>query len=1050
MPLLEQSLQAYCELKDHFDRFVSQVCYTDVDATQSWLIAKDRRSLLLVMASDGHLYLLRGSFLGDFGSLHAKLEPGSDGDAMLKALSKACNAHRILLSHFRVRIPALLLSIFTGSCTFDSPVALPFDETKHLPLAHVFANCLRLQRAFETFATQLTGECVKLERLRHIYVAETACSTYVLHTVETDTPFSYILLKGSRVSPLQAETPTRSCFHTVNEEKKAPAEVQARSQLLTSVDENYVLKHNLPVYRWTVAHNIAKGFRGGQEFLREHCPPIGAQVAELRRTLAAVVKVPSNPTEVVTQPAEPRWSEVMETVDDYVVALEQAQQEIRDTYFKEVLQLRQQHEEQLQRLRREIESWHTKWHRNGSSSPKLAKGSQVEGGKAATQDGETVEPVVEVMCFGTCHAMQPSSPALRAEEVETVVAELQRLRKSQRGSQQLRAEFEKQVKEGKRKAEELLVQCKELEAEAARWKELLSEEQQKWQEERRAMEGTLKQLQQQVSAKASHLSPAEVQMQLAAVEKRHKKELTSLQETVDKRLRDAKAQHIQKQTELRRTLKEQHDAAHHAMSTKFHEDMGLKERQWQDRCAALEDLQRSAVATASQEIASFKAQLSRLQAQLVEMEAVAKAKEEEKFALSPELARLQLLHKQQLQAVTISFETESQHLQQEVGRLTLELKDARSQLSRMQADSRKGSARKKQALELEKEEAVQGRGTSADVPEAQSGAMQCNANHSRDREVLALCKHHEEELHLLKASTDGLVAQLSDEVHQLLQKCIHWQNANERLASHASQLEAFQERWVQRITQEMKKSSRNCGCDQQQLPPLTSDGSDGALGERGVPTDWEAECRHLRTLVEDLQSRLRTALNCAADIHFECEARLAAEHKALEVQQRRQERELAEKVGEFEEDKVRCQEAYGRLLVQIQAHYQGLLKEEKQSQQSETAKLFEQWRVMFDHLMVVNVQRAPWKSPQVADAEAKRLRSDDLSNKIFNSVSEGSPTSSVSPLCTDLPSPVPSICRTLFSRWSPKTSQSGAAVGSGSFLATLTNFVPTTPNLSDL
>lgn len=59
-------------------------------------------------------------------------------------------------------------------------------------------------RAPPVFATQLTGECVKLERLHHVYVPETGCSTYIHHTVDTETPFSYLLLKGSQIASFQA------------------------------------------------------------------------------------------------------------------------------------------------------------------------------------------------------------------------------------------------------------------------------------------------------------------------------------------------------------------------------------------------------------------------------------------------------------------------------------------------------------------------------------------------------------------------------------------------------------------------------------------------------------------------------------------------------------------------------------------------------------------------------------------------------------------------------------------------------------------------------
>lgn len=39
-------------------------------------------------------------------------------------------------------------------------------------------------------------------------------------------------------------------------------------------------------------------------------------------------------------------------------------------------------------------------------------------------------------------------------------------------------------------------------------------------------------------------------------------------------------------------------------------------------------------------------------------------------------------------------------------------------------------------------------------------------------------------------------------------------------------------------------------------------------GEPATDMDPEAERQNLRATVEDLQNRLRTALNCAADMHF--------------------------------------------------------------------------------------------------------------------------------------------------------------------------------------
>lgn len=66
------------------------------------------------------------------------------------------------------------------------------------------------------------------------------------------------------------------------------AQVLTRQQLLTIVDEHFRLRQNLPVYRWTVAHNAVKGFRGGPEFQRENCPPLGARLRELRHLVARI------------------------------------------------------------------------------------------------------------------------------------------------------------------------------------------------------------------------------------------------------------------------------------------------------------------------------------------------------------------------------------------------------------------------------------------------------------------------------------------------------------------------------------------------------------------------------------------------------------------------------------------------------------------------------------------------------------------------------------------------------------------------------------------
>ena len=219
MRILDRALWAYSALKDHFDRFVSQLCYTDVDGLESWCIqTKDKRCLLLVKASDGCTYLLRGSYLGDLHEM-VKEDLSSEVNEMVHSLSKCLSSHKVLKSHFRVQALESMLLLFTGSRVLDPPVAMEMEKLRNLPLAHIFAQCLQLQRSFEAFATQLTGECINLERLRHIYIPEMTCSTYIHHTVDTETPFSYIILKGSQISPTQASAPSRTRRNGLHKDK---------------------------------------------------------------------------------------------------------------------------------------------------------------------------------------------------------------------------------------------------------------------------------------------------------------------------------------------------------------------------------------------------------------------------------------------------------------------------------------------------------------------------------------------------------------------------------------------------------------------------------------------------------------------------------------------------------------------------------------------------------------------------------------------------------------------------------------------------------------
>ena len=71
--------------------------------------------------------------------------------------------------------------------------------------------------------------------------------------------------------------------------------------------------------------------------------------------------------------------------------------------------------------------------------------------------------------------------------------------------------------------------------------------------------------------------------------------------------------------------------------------------------------------------------------------------------------------------------------------------------------------------------------------------------------------------------------------------------------------------------------------------------------------DWRQECQELRGFVEELQCRLQQALKCAEQMHAECEKRVQAERKDLEVRRRESQKEFDIKVQDFEADKERCQ-----------------------------------------------------------------------------------------------------------------------------------------------
>ena len=53
LPMHLHLVQAYGEVKAHFDRFASQLCFTNVDTVEVWHLAGVELSAFLVQASDG-------------------------------------------------------------------------------------------------------------------------------------------------------------------------------------------------------------------------------------------------------------------------------------------------------------------------------------------------------------------------------------------------------------------------------------------------------------------------------------------------------------------------------------------------------------------------------------------------------------------------------------------------------------------------------------------------------------------------------------------------------------------------------------------------------------------------------------------------------------------------------------------------------------------------------------------------------------------------------------------------------------------------------------
>ena len=101
-PLSQQVSEAYTEIKAHFDRFASQICFTNVDTIEAWHIKHNELSAFLFRASDGCCFLARGSCLGDLTKVEPPVDPDATGSNLFRLLpSNVSNLH-VLQEHFKV------------------------------------------------------------------------------------------------------------------------------------------------------------------------------------------------------------------------------------------------------------------------------------------------------------------------------------------------------------------------------------------------------------------------------------------------------------------------------------------------------------------------------------------------------------------------------------------------------------------------------------------------------------------------------------------------------------------------------------------------------------------------------------------------------------------------------------------------------------------------------------------------------------------------------------------------------------------------------------
>eukprot|EP00667_Euglena_gracilis_P020901 EG_transcript_22718 len=201
----------YGGLKDHFDRFASQACFTLVDTRRGWHLRGRLVSAFAFEDCAGRCFLARRAVLPPLPTAQSEaaedpggtLRAGSDDSAAPPSprvlLAHACEAGR-LAAHFPVADLGGLVEALRAAddaLALPAPIAVARPDIVALPSDAALRQCEALAVAFEQFVQQWTGWAVDVRGLRHVALPPLQCSAYVHQERDGE----YVLLEGSALSP---------------------------------------------------------------------------------------------------------------------------------------------------------------------------------------------------------------------------------------------------------------------------------------------------------------------------------------------------------------------------------------------------------------------------------------------------------------------------------------------------------------------------------------------------------------------------------------------------------------------------------------------------------------------------------------------------------------------------------------------------------------------------------------------------------------------------------------------------------------------------------